>query len=299
VNTNLNGHVWSTILKGYGKADGQPFYDNERDEVSANIDNPCSVQVNERKLRPIMNTTFTSACRVSLSGFPDGGTTVERTEHNLDNALLHQEGPPSWDVKFEDDSRISCSQTTNAEPSLFDSGRTYPQFSITFSTETDAKKMVAGFRKLVHQSCQAQSKAGLGESQVDSSSTAMSNAILQNMTYTLGTDRDPTPVKLVDGKGTTNSSGYALVPSLTAFGNLGGGSEIDAVTVLSWSGGGSGEFSSLVAVLNSGGRLRNSEDLNLGDRVNIRSVTIKNRIVTVDMVAQGPNDPMCCPSGKF
>jgi uncharacterized protein YgiM (DUF1202 family) len=34
----------------------------------------------------------------------------------------------------------------------------------------------------------------------------------------------------------------------------------------------------------------------LGDRVEVNSVTIENNQIVVDMLTQGPDDPMCCPS---
>jgi hypothetical protein len=34
----------------------------------------------------------------------------------------------------------------------------------------------------------------------------------------------------------------------------------------------------------------------LGDRVQIKSLQIENGDIVVEMLTQGPDDPMCCPS---
>lgn len=70
------------------------------------------------------------------------------------------------------------------------------------------------------------------------------------------------------------------------------------MAVLGWSGGGSGYFESLIAVINKEGNITASAGFELGDRVNINSIKIKNRVITVDMLTQGPNDPRCCPTER-
>jgi hypothetical protein len=34
----------------------------------------------------------------------------------------------------------------------------------------------------------------------------------------------------------------------------------------------------------------------LGDRAQINSLSIRDGEIVVDMITQGPNDPMCCPT---
>ena len=36
--------------------------------------------------------------------------------------------------------------------------------------------------------------------------------------------------------------------------------------------------------------------IQLGDRVQIKSLHIENGEIVVDMLTQGPDDPMCCPT---
>jgi len=83
-----------------------------------------------------------------------------------------------------------------------------------------------------------------------------------------------------------------------AFGDLDGDGVDDAVVVLVSSGGGSGVFYSLVAVMQRNGRLETPAVRSLGDRIKINEINIRNDIVTVDMITQGPNDPLCCPTER-
>jgi hypothetical protein len=81
-----------------------------------------------------------------------------------------------------------------------------------------------------------------------------------------------------------------------AMGDLNGDGLDDAAVLLVENGGGSGQFESLVVVLNVGGSPKQAGQAELGDRVLVNAVTIASAAVTLDMVVQGPNDPLCCPS---
>jgi hypothetical protein len=70
----------------------------------------------------------------------------------------------------------------------------------------------------------------------------------------------------------------------------------DAVVVFVYEGGGSGVFNYLAAVLNERGEPRHVATVRLGDRVEIRSLSLKNGRITVRLVVQGDDDPLCCPS---
>lgn len=85
---------------------------------------------------------------------------------------------------------------------------------------------------------------------------------------------------------------------LYALGDLNGDGAEDAAVVLVSSGGGSGTFYDLVAVLNDGGTPRATAVASLGDRVNVENLSVKSGEITVEMVAQGPQDPLCCPTQK-
>jgi len=79
-----------------------------------------------------------------------------------------------------------------------------------------------------------------------------------------------------------------------AFGELNG--EPAAAVVLVTDPGGSGTFYSLHVVVNQDGELVNIANTDLGDRVQINSLDIEDGQIVVEMVTQGPDDPMCCPT---
>jgi hypothetical protein len=80
-----------------------------------------------------------------------------------------------------------------------------------------------------------------------------------------------------------------------AHGDLDGDSTPDAAVILWVDPGGSGTFAYLALVLNQNGEPRHVASELLGDRVNVKNIRIQSRIVTVDMLTQGPTDPMCEP----
>jgi hypothetical protein len=85
--------------------------------------------------------------------------------------------------------------------------------------------------------------------------------------------------------------------SLHAFGDLDGDGATDAVIVLESDPGGSGVFFDLAAALNRGGQPLPLAAVALGDRVQVRSVTIADDgSVQVTLRKHGPNDPLCCPT---
>jgi heat shock protein HslJ len=85
-----------------------------------------------------------------------------------------------------------------------------------------------------------------------------------------------------------------LQSQFTAYGELNG--QPAAAVVLVTDPGGSGTFYDLAIVVNQNGNPTNVATTNLGDRVQINSVTIENNQVKVDMVQAGPDDPLCCPT---
>jgi len=109
--------------------------------------------------------------------------------------------------------------------------------------------------------------------------------------------------KLTDGEyeeeivpGAASKLTIAVYPDMHALGDLDGDGVDDAAVVLATSGGGSGTFISLEAVLNDQGRPKHVASAELGDRTKIESVAIESGQITVDMVTHGPEDPMCCPT---
>jgi hypothetical protein len=108
------------------------------------------------------------------------------------------------------------------------------------------------------------------------------------------------PVKLIGGEYRNSAapgSASEISIKLTehhAFGTL-NGKEIEAI-VLSSSSGGSGSFSELALLVESGKEWENTDTILLGDRVRIHSVTIRENTIVVSMTAHAPGDPMCCPT---
>jgi len=111
--------------------------------------------------------------------------------------------------------------------------------------------------------------------------------------------------QLVDGEyeeeivpGAASKLIIVFYPDMYAFGDLDGDGAEDAAVVLATSGGGSGTFISLEAVINDQGTPNHVATAFLGDRVQVNSVAIESGEITIDMVTHGPDDPLCCPSLK-
>ncbi|GEM_PF-998420 len=109
--------------------------------------------------------------------------------------------------------------------------------------------------------------------------------------------------KLTDGEyeeeivpGAASKLVIVFYPDMYAFGDLDGDGVEDATVVLATSGGGSGTFISLEAVINNQGTPNHVATASLGDRVEVKSVAIEAGVITVDMVTHGPDDPLCCPT---
>jgi len=81
-----------------------------------------------------------------------------------------------------------------------------------------------------------------------------------------------------------------------AFGDLNGDGLEDAATILVENGGEPGQFESVVVMLNQSGVPAQAGVAQLGDRVQINSLAIQEGRVLLDMLVQGPNDAMCCPT---
>lgn len=80
-----------------------------------------------------------------------------------------------------------------------------------------------------------------------------------------------------------------------AYGELNDGSKAAAI-ILTTTTGGSGTFYELALVQVQDGELVNVATTFLGDRVKILSLQLQDGQIVVEMVAQGADDPMCCPT---
>jgi hypothetical protein len=80
-----------------------------------------------------------------------------------------------------------------------------------------------------------------------------------------------------------------------AYGELPAG-QVAAAAALATETGGSGTFYDLALVVDLNGAPLNIASVFLGDRIKLNSLKFENGQVLVDMVKQGPNDAMCCPT---
>jgi heat shock protein HslJ len=79
-----------------------------------------------------------------------------------------------------------------------------------------------------------------------------------------------------------------------AYGELAG--QPAAAVILVTDPGGSGTFYDLAVVVEEGGQPIHVASTLLGDRVQIVSMDIVGTEIVVEMIAHGPDDPMCCPT---
>lgn len=112
-----------------------------------------------------------------------------------------------------------------------------------------------------------------------------------------------TPIQFTDGaghiafgEGATERVSAGIVNDTVAFGDLDGDGIADAAVVVFISGGGSGTFIHLVAVLDRDGQPTQAALAYLGDRVPVRSLAIAGGNVVAETVVHRPSDGLCCPS---
>lgn len=85
---------------------------------------------------------------------------------------------------------------------------------------------------------------------------------------------------------------------LSSVGDLDGDGSPDAAVVLQSSGGGSGTFCELVAVLNTAAGLTPLPGVPLGDRIKLERLDVRGGVISVELLKAGPADPLCCPKTR-
>jgi len=114
------------------------------------------------------------------------------------------------------------------------------------------------------------------------------------------------PITLHDGQyvgeptvpGSATRPHVRLIEELQPTGDLDGDGVPEAVAVLTADTGGSGTFLHIAPLAVRGGKVQQLGVASLGDRVQIRSIRITDRIIDVRTVEAGPGDAMCCPTQK-
>jgi heat shock protein HslJ len=110
-------------------------------------------------------------------------------------------------------------------------------------------------------------------------------------------------VKLVDGrwkgrpykKGSASRPVVSLVGDFRITGDLDGDGTDDAVVLLNYAPGGTGQLLHLAVMARKKGKIQNLATTLIGDRVQIRDVRIEQKRIFVDVIQAGPKDAMCCP----
>ncbi|HZD40176.1 MAG TPA: hypothetical protein VE131_05605, partial [Terriglobales bacterium] len=111
------------------------------------------------------------------------------------------------------------------------------------------------------------------------------------------------PVKLINGrwrgrpykKGSPSRPAVTFVDDLRITGDLDGDSTDDAVVLLNYAPGGTGQLLHLAVVARRKGKMQNIATRLIGDRVQIRDARIEQKRILLDVVLAGPTDAMCCP----
>jgi heat shock protein HslJ len=125
---------------------------------------------------------------------------------------------------------------------------------------------------------------------------------LKNASYS-GIEGLKGPIKLVDGrwkgrpykKGSASRSVVNFVRDFHMIGDLDGDGTDEAVVLLNYAPGGTGQLLHLAVVARKKGKIENVATTLVGDRVQIRDVRIEKQQLLVDVVRSGPKDAKCCP----
>jgi heat shock protein HslJ len=139
-----------------------------------------------------------------------------------------------------------------------------------------------------------------GGSAATASSAALTEDQLANAVYNSEFTASGT-APLVDGvyeEEAAPGSASKVTVTLTqhATGDLDGDGVPDAAAILATNTGGTGTFITLEAVLSQGGLPVHEATAPLGDRTQVKAVSIAGGVIALDMIVHGPQDPMCCPT---
>lgn len=160
--------------------------------------------------------------------------------------------------------------------------------------------LALGLSMLAACSREAEPPAGAAN-QAQPAPTEITREQLANLSYPSELGRDGR-VQLRNGVYEQEDAAGAtakLVVKLTehmARGDLNSDGQQDVVVILESDSGGTGTFMDVAAVLNSQKGPNAVATIDLGDRTEIRSVSIDGGSVFVELIGHGPEDPVCCPT---
>ncbi len=87
-----------------------------------------------------------------------------------------------------------------------------------------------------------------------------------------------------------------MAEDIVVYGDLNSDGKEDVVVIIVSNFGGSGVFVELVVMINDKGNPLYLDSEILGDRIIINSIAIEFSEIILDMVIQGPDDALCCPT---
>ncbi len=138
----------------------------------------------------------------------------------------------------------------------------------------------------------------VGASKIETSLTVgnLNLAALRRATYQVGITAEITAT-LTNGE-YLDPANMVIVSlgDLVAYGDLTGDGQDEAIVFLVTEYGGTGRFYDLVVMTDQNAAPTQLAATPLGDRVQLRSISVKQGLLVVNMVEAGPNDAACCPT---
>ena len=125
---------------------------------------------------------------------------------------------------------------------------------------------------------------------------------LKNMTYIFPDWEPPERATLRNGSYRRGPDGRGGIFSLglrepyILFSDLNKDGVEEAIVLLDLSGGGSGCFTYLAIVNQLNSTPNHLDSVSIGDRIEIKSLQVIDGTIKINLITQGPDDPMCCPT---
>ena len=102
--------------------------------------------------------------------------------------------------------------------------------------------------------------------------------------------------EIIDEDGYSYIFSAGIISDKVVFGDLNYDEKEDAIVILYSEGGGSGFFYELAVIINENGSPYHLTSKYLGDRVRINSLSVKEDIITLDVITHDTGDAACCPT---